>query len=556
MADGDEKKNALPIEDEGVQSSVPVHTEPSEIRKRKLTSEHEKMILKTIDIRLEGIGEAAKRSRITFVISIIACCSMLVTIHNAYFSFTRQRGFDNSFKYQAVEIVDEEKFIERIKNVNGENILVRDFSAVDDCQNLAENSEKKLLCAEKNNFIAEKTNFIVKYENYEKQKMAEPELEEFRKKSLKLVNEHFLKSKELYKYLSGNDFYNLFHENECVKDKNKPESGENPQGNILKTKIKQIIFGGETPYYYDAANHLNKLIIDRCFPEIKWKAGVLNIENPIPIYEENKRALSREWIENQNVRIDLLGISVNVDQFSLIGSITLTAISIWMLFSFRRENRSIVSLLRDIKKEVKKPDGVKENSDVWDIANLTLHGIAHKLIFSQTGRNDLPMSERNIFDESPSAKNKVINNLVELITKLIRLISYLLLLLPFVSIAAILYYDNFTTTGIIYPYSNNPVEYFINRNVISFSPLIDKEIRVGAICAGITLLVCLSCMVFQISTGWALKRFETELGKPRYSNDSWWENYWRANTIENSLPVKNKVTDPQKTDLNEMDGRE
>ncbi|HEX8248578.1 MAG TPA: hypothetical protein VF599_10425 [Pyrinomonadaceae bacterium] len=555
MANEAEKNNALPLKDKGGQNTLIVNTASSEARKRRLTPEHEKMILKTIDIRLEGIGEAAKRSRITFVISIIACCSMLITIYNAYFSFTRQRGFDDSFKYQAVEIVDEEKFVERIKNERGENILVKYFDELNKCETL----EKESICNERDYLIKHYERYKKDYQEYKirilsepelKQKILEPDLKEFRKKSLKLINEHFLNSKELYKKISGEDFYNLFHDindDECVKEENKAQSGKHckkidkkTEGENLQTKIKQNIFGGETPHYYNAVNHLNKLIIDRCFPEIVWKAKVLNIENPIPIYEENKRALSREWIENQNVRIELLGISVNVDQFSLIGSITLTVISIWMLFSFRRENRSIVSLLRDIKKEVEKPDGVKENSDVWDIANLTLHGIAHKLIFSQTGRNDLPMSERNIFDDPLIVWKNNINNIVELITKLIRLISYLLLLLPVGSIIAILYYDKWTTTEIIYPYSNNPVEYFINRNIKPVSDLINGEIYVGVICAGITLLVCLSCMVFQISTGWALKRFEKELGKPRYSDDSWWENYWRANTIENSQPKKLK----------------
>ena len=65
--------------------------------------------------------------------------------------------------------------------------------------------------------------------------------------------------------------------------------------------------------------------------------------------------ISEEWIQNQNINISLLGVHVNVDQFSLFGSATLMIISFWMLFSLRRENRAIVTLLRDVYDETKQP---------------------------------------------------------------------------------------------------------------------------------------------------------------------------------------------------------
>src|SRR5215213_4693852 len=71
-----------------------------------LSPEKKKTVLKTIEIRLDGIGEATKRTRLTFIISIIASLAILVTLWNTYFSWTSRFAFDSNLKFEAKKIPD------------------------------------------------------------------------------------------------------------------------------------------------------------------------------------------------------------------------------------------------------------------------------------------------------------------------------------------------------------------------------------------------------------------------------------------------------------------
>lgn len=485
MTDINSEQNS-PIQGEDIKADLSKPSKPE-----KPPSYNKEMILKTIEIRLEGIEESTKRSRITFIVLIITCCSMLITVFNAYLSFTRTRAFDNQYKYKATNLVNITGFVTKFKNNETYGLPAELFGIkLNDTSNISENDE--IIILEK-------------------------------------INSELLSKNDL---IDSDNFNLLFKSSDKTlntKIKNKFFSDQIDEENVIRAfwngRLAEYLFDDDVSQYYNAENHLNKFILEKIFPELEWEFKSSEITLPISLYEENKRALSKEWIENQNVRINLLGISVNVDQFSLIGSFTLMIISIWMLFSSRRENRAIVTLLRDVKKEVGKPDGEKDTSDEWDIANLTLHGIAHRLIFAQIGRNDLPMSEREIFDEGYKNHEKLFNNLTELITKFIRLISYTLLFLPVFTILIILLVDYYTTTNTLYPYSNNPVEYFINRN-INFSSKIITEIKFGIGFGILTFLVCMSCIIFQGRTANALREFEKRLGKEKNPSDtdSWWEN--------------------------------
>jgi hypothetical protein len=563
-----------------------------------LCPEKRKFILEIIKIRLDGIGEATKRARITFIISIIASCSMLITLFNTYYSWTQRRGFDNSFKYKAVEINNEKEFTERINRIDPKSFFSKyvkplskkkckaeleaikeeddyknapdqtlfkdnyvttcsgkleetytipfksykeDFDKFDNYITSQENNLSNINTTQENNHSNISTNSINSEKLKSGKEILNSKLEKSRKSVLRLINENLLGEPELYEFCGEKkEFYECFATKEKVKtieDEKKEKRGDE-----LKDKIKKKISSEEITTYYDSTNHLNKIILQKIFPEIEWRASVQEIGLPISIYEDNKRALSKEWIENQNVRINLLGISVNVDQFSLIGSFTLMVITIWMLFSVRRENRSIVTLLRDVRKYVGYPKRGKSDDELqppektelhdnWKIADLTLHGIAHNLIFSQIGRYDLPMSENNIFDLKNEIPEPDTNNITEIATKFIRAFAYLLLFLPAISIVLIIYIDQQTTTNLIYPYSNNPIEYFINRNIHNFPRQIGLEIKIGIIFGLITWLVCFTCFIYQKRTASAMKTFEEQLGKednPEVNpEDSWWEKYMR-----------------------------
>ena len=124
------------------------------------------------------------------------------------------------------------------------------------------------------------------------------------------------------------------------------------------------------------------------------------INNNLPLHTFNRRELVKEWIKTTNVSIDLLGVEVNINDFPFLGSLGIFVICFWLFFTFRRENRAIVSLLRDVKNDLNFPESSKKRGDdIWDIANLAFHGVANSLIFFTTGTNDKPLAHTDILEE-------------------------------------------------------------------------------------------------------------------------------------------------------------
>ena len=112
-----------------------------------------------------------------------------------------------------------------------------------------------------------------------------------------------------------------------------------------------------------------------------------------------------------------------------------------------------------------------------------------------------------------------IDSVVAKLTWLARLFAYLLLFLPVIVLAVVLLTDKLTTTETLFPYSNNPVEYFIIRNT-GVIPQIEYEILFGYIFWVLTYLICTACLVFQTRTESALKDIEEWLGK-KINKDTW-----------------------------------
>ncbi len=50
-------------------------------------------VLKTLEIRLQGIREIAKRVRFSFIVLIIASCAIFIAIYNGHFSWNRKAAF-------------------------------------------------------------------------------------------------------------------------------------------------------------------------------------------------------------------------------------------------------------------------------------------------------------------------------------------------------------------------------------------------------------------------------------------------------------------------------
>lgn len=497
-------------------------TEPETTSCDELDDAKKQSVLKMIEIRLKGISEATNRAKIAFIITTIASCAMLITVFNAYSSFTRQRAFERTLKFQAVNLRDPAKFFECLKN--------KDDKA---CQR-SKGSHRFVKMIVGNYKLPNEDPLS----NIDKEKFKDriEELEARRKILLKpffdRINNEILEDMNLYRFGStkmppNNEvaFNELFRERKNEGKFDDPDKGHynEPITNIKEVIQYKIYHPNTLDFYKPAVNNVNKAILERLFPQLEWNTTFAEKNIPYSIYEQNKRAISEEWIENQNIRISLLGVNVNVDQFSLLGSATLMIISFWMLFSQRRENRAIVTLLRDVKEEVKRPKYGKnekhskneQQDDCWDIANLAFHGIVHNMIFAQTGRDDRPMSTQNIIPgEELKFRWRIINLLTAVLTRTIRFVVGGLFFLPVGTIITILIVDGMTTTEILYPFFNNPAEALIQRN-ISFPSIISRELIFGGIFGVCTALSCVACLIFQIQTTWALREFDEGLRSRR-----------------------------------------
>ncbi|HZG51083.1 MAG TPA: hypothetical protein VEZ40_03005 [Pyrinomonadaceae bacterium] len=127
----------------------------------------------------------------------------------------------------------------------------------------------------------------------------------------------------------------------------------------------------------------------------------------------NQDELINEWIKNRTISIELLGIRVGGSDLAVIGSLGLIVIMAWYFFSQRRENRAIVSLLRDCT------DGFKERRLTKDVCSMVYQGIVHNLVFIDIGKGDEAWSGL----EHEHEKDKSVPELI--IRKILRVLVYL-----------------------------------------------------------------------------------------------------------------------------------
>jgi hypothetical protein len=178
-----------------------------------------------------------------------------------------------------------------------------------------------------------------------------------------------------------------------------------------------------------------------CFPdpEIKCPGHILSLD------EYNRRNLAAQWLKSTDISIGLLGVTINSNDLDILGVSTLMMITTWLVFSLRRENRTIVALLRDINNETNFTK--KERySDEWDVANLAFQGIVNNLIFVSVTKDDFPLGGKSIFEESDAQESKKVSPLLvdSIVARLISIVRSLLplaLFIPPFAIVAIFYID-------------------------------------------------------------------------------------------------------------------
>ena len=88
-----------------------------------------------------------------------------------------------------------------------------------------------------------------------------------------------------------------------------------------------------------------------------------------------RRTLIEDWYKSRSIKVGLLGVQVDVGDFSLVGSFAVVIIAIWYFYSQRQVNKETVNLLEDIK------SGTITKFDN-NFYKYIYHGIAQNALFS------------------------------------------------------------------------------------------------------------------------------------------------------------------------------
>lgn len=349
----------------------------------------ERRFIKTIEIRLEGVRDATKRSRLSFLVATIASAAIFVTIYSAYFSWSR------TFAFPEVPPDIEQTYSQSQKP----------------CEKYKAALEKKL------------------------------ELE----RQVEIKRQAEIKGKE-----------------PVIKD-------EQFQNRIDVQPQQRFI---------------------------------------LPLQEFNKRNAATEWTKTLSISINLLGIEANISDLPVVGSFSLMVISLWFLFTVRRENKAIVALLRDVYKETK---FTKDNRNSnWDIGNLAFQGAIHSLLFTSTNANDRPMSEEDIFEETATGKR--FDGTVSGLTTLVRYLIFLLMLLPAIIIFVLIYTDYKS----LYQCTPFREDFPMLKDIMypngELNYLYTRDFWIGIILGVLTLIISLANLVFQFRTATALEEYGKKLG--------------------------------------------
>jgi hypothetical protein len=99
-----------------------------------------------------------------------------------------------------------------------------------------------------------------------------------------------------------------------------------------------------------------------------------------PTRIEAQKALVQQWIRSNRMTVSLLGVDIGMSDAALLGSISLSIISLWFFFCIRRENHLIGKLLIDAKNES------------VTVKKTIFHGITGYLVFTTMSNDDDPIS--------------------------------------------------------------------------------------------------------------------------------------------------------------------
>jgi hypothetical protein len=95
--------------------------------------------------------------------------------------------------------------------------------------------------------------------------------------------------------------------------------------------------------------------------------------------QEAQKQLVQQWIKSSRMTVSLLGVDFGMSDAPVLGSVSLSVISLWFFFCIRRENHLIASVLRDATEET------------GSTRKTVFHGIVGYLVFTTITNDDEPI---------------------------------------------------------------------------------------------------------------------------------------------------------------------
>lgn len=213
----------------------------------------------------------------------------------------------------------------------------------------------------------------------------------------------------------------------------------------------------------------------------------------------NRDIVISEWMKNLIISVGLLGIRVSGTDLAVIGSASLIVIMTWYFYSQRRENRAIVTLLRDCVK------GYGNQPFSKDICYMVFQGIVHSIVFIDLGKGDAPLSGLGSKEDEEKS------------TFLIRRVVQALVYLPPITILLIVASD------VLSLYNPSPIR--LVAGPLWFSLTTSERITavvfdlIGILSALYTGYLCHQSTRFSKATADTLKEYESFLSKPEETSD-------------------------------------
>jgi len=212
----------------------------------------------------------------------------------------------------------------------------------------------------------------------------------------------------------------------------------------------------------------------------------LSPEKMTEVTDQVQREIVSEWVKNQVISVGLLGIRVSVEDFSILGSLGLFIITMFLFYSIRNENIGIGNLFKH---------GHKFTD--WDDRYLVYQGIVPHLIFLDLGDLHKPIEDF----EKPTDVRKM---------PLVPLRIKVLLWLPALTIFLIVAADLLTLYFAPNPFrpSGLPLRSILNEHDLNVRLAYDGIALFFGVWAGV---MCHEISKYATASGKLIQKFRTHL---------------------------------------------